>query len=85
MKSKLTLVIEKDIIEKAKEFATGKHQSLSEIVENYFAYLTSQSAELRKSTLVSPRVTKLRGVAKTDKDFDHKKVLEEEIQLKYGR
>jgi hypothetical protein len=36
MNTKLTLTLEKEVIEIAKKYAKEKGQSLSEIVENYF-------------------------------------------------
>ena len=40
MNTKLTLTLEKEVIEKAKEFAARQGQSLSSLVENYFKLLT---------------------------------------------
>jgi hypothetical protein len=41
MTNKLTLKLDKNIIEQAKLYAKLKDTSLSELVENYFAVLTS--------------------------------------------
>lgn len=41
MDTKLTLKLNKQIIEKAKEYASKKEMSLSRIVESYFQSLTS--------------------------------------------
>ena len=35
MNTKLTLTIEKEIIERAKDYAKEKNRSLSDIIENY--------------------------------------------------
>ena len=37
MNTKLTLTIEKEIIERAKNYAKEKNRSLSNIIENYFS------------------------------------------------
>jgi hypothetical protein len=50
METKLTLSLDKDIIEKAKKYAKRKHTSLSTIVENYFYYITSSAKENNKVT-----------------------------------
>lgn len=82
MNTKLTLTIEKEIIEEAKEYAKEKGQSLSDLVENYFKLLTKENREIKPKQL-SPRIQRLRGVLKVDKDFDYKQVLEEELTKKY--
>ena len=82
MNTKLTLTLEKEVIEIAKKYAKEKGQSLSELVENYFKLLTKDS----KTEMVelSPKVKSLKGILKVNKDFDYKKVLEEEIIKKHG-
>lgn len=47
METKLTLSLDKDIIEKAKRYAKNKHTSLSHIVENYFYFLTSSDKKIK--------------------------------------
>lgn len=82
MNTKLTLTIEKEIIEEAKEYAKEKGQSLSDLVENYFKLITKESREIKPKQL-SPRIQRLRGILKVDKDFNYKKDLEEELTKKY--
>ncbi len=41
MRAKLTLMIEKDVVEKAKEYARGRNKSVSRIVEEYLKNLSS--------------------------------------------
>ena len=83
MNTKLTLTIEKDIIEEAKIYARDKGQSLSDIVENYFKLLTKDNREINPTQL-SPRVRRLRGIISVEEDFDYRKVLVEELSKKYG-
>lgn len=83
MNTKLTLTIEKEVIEIAKEYAKEKGQSLSEIVENYFKFVTTKRVKLKEKQL-SPKVRKLRGIIKTNESFDYKKILTEELSKKYG-
>lgn len=82
MNTKLTLTIEKNVIEQAKKYAKDKGQSLSDLVENYFKLLTSEEIQITQKQL-SPRTRKLRGILKVEKDFDFKTVLTEELSKKY--
>ena len=52
MNTKLTLTLEKDVIEKAKEYAARQGQSLSSLVGNYFKHLSMIEKEpLQKKDL----------------------------------
>jgi len=83
MNTKLTLTIEKEIIEVTKSYAKERGQSLSEIVENYFKLITDNKRKPRPNQL-SPRVNRLRGIIKTSNPIDEKKILMEELEKKYG-
>lgn len=83
MSSKLTLTIQKEIIETAKEYAKEKGLSLSEMVESYFKLVTvNRKINVKKQ--LSPKVSKLRGIIKTEDELDYKKILTEELSKKYG-
>ncbi len=82
MSTKLTLTMEKKIIEQAKEYAARNGESLSELVANYFKYLTNYSDNELEQEL-SPLVKKLKGIIKIEGDFDYKQVLQEELAKKY--
>lgn len=83
MNTKLTLTIEKEVIETAKEYAKEKGQSLSEIVSNYFKLVTLNRKNINPKQL-TPRIQRLRGIIKTDDELDYKKILTEELSKKYG-
>jgi len=83
MNTKLTLTIEKQVIEEAKAYAKEKGQSLSDLVENYFKLLTQDKREISENEL-SPRTKRLRGILKVEPDFDYKQVLTDELSKKYG-
>ena len=83
MNTKLTLTIEKEVIDVAKEYAKEKGESLSEMVENYFKFVTLSRGKLSEKQL-SFNVRKLRGIIKTDDNFDYKHILTEELSKKYG-
>lgn len=83
MNTKLTLTIEKEVIEVAKKYAKEKGQSLSDLVENYFKLVTN-TREIVHEEELSYKVKKLRGIIKVNDDFDYKKELTEELSKKYG-
>ncbi len=80
MNTKLTLTIEKSIIERAKIYAKGKGRSLSEIIENYLKAITT---EQRIAEDISPLVNSLRGSFKSPESFDYKKELSKGLSEKY--
>lgn len=81
MNTKLTLVIEQEIIQKAKDYAKQKNRSLSNIIENYLKSLTKE--EPVKQTEMGPLVKSLRGSFKLSKDMDYKKELTKELEKKH--
>ncbi len=83
MNTKLTLTIEKDVLKIAKEYAKEKGLSLSEMVENYLKFVSLHRVNIEEKEL-SPRVRKLRGILKVDKDFNYKETLTAELSKKYG-
>ena len=84
MNTKLTLIVEEEVIHVAKEYAKEKGQSLSDIVENYFKLITKDRRTIKPEQL-SPRIQRLRGIIKTDEPIDFKKVLAEELTKKYEK
>jgi len=83
MSTKLTLTMEKEVIEIAKKHAKEKGQSLSEMVENYFKFITVRRTKIKVEQL-STKVQKLRGIIKADEKLDYKEILTEELSKKYG-
>jgi len=81
MNTKLTLSLEKTVIEEAKSYAKKTGRSLSELVENYFKSLTEKS-EIPDD--IHPKVKKLIGRITLPPDFDEEKVKEEHYREKYG-
>jgi hypothetical protein len=82
MNTKLTLVLEQEIIQKAKDYAKKKNRSLSNIIENYLKSLTNEDAK-EKTVKISPVVKSLRGSFKLPKDFDYKEELIKAIEKKH--
>jgi hypothetical protein len=83
MVTKLTLTLDKNVIEQAKKFAADHGNSLSELVENYFKLLVEKD-DLQALPKESKRVQRLKGILKTSKSIDYKTILEEEILKKHG-
>ncbi|MEK7274318.1 MAG: DUF6364 family protein [Candidatus Desantisbacteria bacterium] len=81
MRTKLTLVLEKDIIDKAKIFAHNNNISISQIVSDYFITID----KLRnKSVLHSTILNEITGVIRSNKSVDAlKKGYRNHLEEKY--
>jgi hypothetical protein len=82
MNTKLTLTVEKEIIEKAKKYAKEKNRSLSDIIENYLKLLTKTTSQQDTETN-NPIVASLKGSFKMPKNMDYKKELRTRLEDKY--
>lgn len=81
MNTKLTLTIEKSVIEKAKQYANSKGRSLSSIIENYLKVITREETKTRVK--LTPIVKSLKGSFKAPKNYDYKKELSKRLTEKY--
>ncbi len=79
MTTKLTLTVEKSVIERAKSYAKNTGRSLSEIIENYLTTITKESA----NNELSPKLKKLVGVVTLPEDFDEKAALRAALEEKH--
>lgn len=80
MKTKLTLVLEDEIIAAAKQYAKESGRSLSEIVSNYFkAIAKPPKPKEEKAVSDTPITDSLVGILKMPKGFDgdYDRLLEE--------
>lgn len=87
MNTKLTLSLEKEVIEKAKIYAKGTGRSLSEMVENYFRSLVEKpnnKNKKREEDEIERRLQSITGIVTLPDDFDIKKAREEYYKEKYG-
>lgn len=83
MSTKLTLTIDKSVIEEAKRYAKSQGRSLSNLIEEYLKSVSSKD-DKSKSLELSPITKSLFGSVKLkDKDIDYKKILEDEILKKH--
>lgn len=69
MNTKLTLNVDRSVIEKAKEYSKSRKISLSKLIESYLSSLT---AHKKQHIEITPLVESLSGVVKLDSDFDYK-------------
>ena len=79
MTTKLTLTVEKSIIERAKSYAKNTGRSLSELIENYLETITQESGE----ETLSPKLNKIVGAVKLPKNFDEEKELRSYFESKH--
>jgi hypothetical protein len=89
MKTKLTLVMEDEVIYNAKIYAKNKEASLSSLVENYL------KAVAETSKLVNPKkpnskktaslIEKHRGIISIPEDYDYKKEIGLYLVKKYNK
>lgn len=78
MSSKLTLSIDKKIIERAKEFARKSNRSLSDIIESFLTKITDEELDG-----VDNELSKLIGVISLPDDFDEKQEIRRILSEKH--
>ena len=81
MNTKLTLNLDKHIIDRAKDYAKSNRVSLSQLIENYLDSLTNKDD--KKDVKVSPLVESLTGVIPREDKTDYKKEYYEYLNKKY--
>jgi hypothetical protein len=79
MSTKLTLTVEKSIIERAKVYAKNTGRSLSELIENYLTILTQEKDEAQ----LSPKLKKIVGSVNLPSNFDDDKELRSYFEEKH--
>ena len=80
MDTKLTLKLDKEIINQAKRYAESRKISLSKLIEIYLQLLTKESSEKDN---ISPLVESLSGVIELPKNYDDKDDYSEYLTQKY--
>jgi len=86
MDTKLTLKLDKNVIEKAKIYAAEHKHSLSFMVENYFKAVTSTEKKETKGEIRISEFVKSIGIdgVNLPEDFDYKKEIQKILFEKYG-
>lgn len=80
MDKKLTLSLDKNVIEKAKIYAKSNDTSLSKLIEAYLASLTKRT---KRPSEITPLVESLTGVISLPDDFDSKESYTRYLLEKY--
>jgi hypothetical protein len=80
MDTKLTLNVDKDVIEQAKEYAKSHKISLSRLIESYLSSLiTKNDMEME----ITPLVKSLSGVIRLENDFNYRESYTDYLIEKY--
>ncbi len=84
MDTKLTLKLDKDIIEAAKVYAKQKQQSLSSLVEQYFLFLTTNEKETSELPEISPTIQQMSGILDPGSLDENKNAYVDFLEKKYS-
>ncbi len=84
MDTKLTLKLDKTVIENAKEYATSHKRSLSRIIESYLKALVNQDKKNERDEVeISPFVKSMRTGVSVPSDIDYREEYHKYISEKY--
>jgi hypothetical protein len=84
MDTKLTLKLDKFVIDKAKEYASTHKRSLSRIIESYLRSLINKNGPKDSDDIeISPFVKSLATGVNIPEDFDYKKEYGDYLTQKY--
>lgn len=84
MDAKLTLKLDKYVIDRAKEYATAQNRSLSRMIESYLKTLIEKDKPQSDGDIeISPFVKSLRTGVKIPIDYDYKKEYGDYLEEKY--
>ena len=79
METKLTLTIEKSVVEKANGIAQARKTSLSKLIENYLQQITNEMSDDE----ITPLVKSLSGIIKLDTATENKTTYADYLINKY--
>jgi len=84
MDTKLTLKLNKDVIDKAKEYASSHNKSLSRMIESYLKSLVEKEKPKSEDDFeISPFVRSMKTGVKITADLDYKKEYGDYLTEKY--
>lgn len=84
MDTKLTLKLDKFVIDKAKEYASSHKRSLSRMIESYLKSLIDKDSPGSKDDIeISPFVKSMTTGVKIPADLDYKKAYGDYLSEKY--
>jgi formiminotetrahydrofolate cyclodeaminase len=79
MLTKLTLTVDKEIIERAKIYARKTGRSLSEIIQIYLDFISQDAGSEKPSS----KLKKIMGAVKLPKNFDEEKEIRSHLEKKH--
>lgn len=84
MDTKLTIRLDSEVIERAKQYASEQKISLSKLVETYLDTISKSKAEESDDIQITPLVRSLMGSAgPLPEDYDYKKEYRDYLDKKY--
>ena len=84
MDAKLTLKLDRHIIDKAKKYASSQKRSLSRLIESYLkALIDTDDLKSNDDAEISPFVKSLRTGIKLPANLDYKKTYSDYLEEKY--
>ena len=84
MDTKLTLKLDKYVIDRAKEYASTHKRSLSKMIEAYLkSLIEKEKTPLDSDIVISPFVKSLRTGVNIPADYDYKKAYGDYLAEKY--
>ncbi|GAB1454353.1 DUF6364 family protein [Draconibacterium sp.] len=84
MDAKLTLKLDKNVIDRAKEYASINERSLSRLIESYLKSLIEKEVGQSDSDFeISPFVKSMKTGIKLPVDYDYKKAYGDYLSEKY--
>jgi hypothetical protein len=84
MDKKLTLKLDKAVIDKAKDYASTHKRSLSRMIESYLKALINKDADKsEKEIKISPYIKSMQTGIKLPKNLDYKREYGDFIEEKY--
>ena len=84
MDTKLTLRLDKYVIDKAKDYASSHNRSLSKMIESYLKSLIDKESEPQSDEIeISPFVKSMKTGVKIPADYDYKNTYGDYLSEKY--
>lgn len=84
MDAKLTLKLDKVVIDKAKEYASSHNKSLSRMIESYLKSLIDKNSNTPEDDFeISPFIKSMQTGVKIPADFDYKNAYSDYLTEKY--
>lgn len=84
MDAKLTLKLDKYVIDKAKDYASSQKRSLSRLIESYLkSLIDTENSKSNSDIKISPFVKSLKTGVKVPDDFDYKEAYRDYLAEKY--